>query len=375
MLNNIYKLINSIKSKKTILPPITINSSIINYLSKLQFLVDPSVTSLLLFVILVALKSLILILLLLGTIAFYILVERHILGAIQRRKGPNVTGSYGLLQSIADGLKLISKETPIPSSSNTSIFLMSPIVSFFIGIAVWGVIPFGEGAVISNINLGVLYLFAISGIAVFSIIMSGWSSNSKYSFLGAIRSAAQMLSYEICFGLCLLCVAILTESFNLSEIVYYQQKVMWSFAPLFPIFIIFFISTLAETNRHPFDLPEAESELVSGFNLEYGSMLFALFFLGEYASILNMCALCVTLFFGGWDPIFSSLSFIPAPLWFGIKVWILGAIFIIVRGVLPRFRFDQLIAVGWRVFIPFCIGYVFFIAFFVEITAGMEGFF
>jgi NADH-quinone oxidoreductase subunit H len=319
-------------------------------------------------------KSLVLVILLLGTVAFYILVERNILGSIQRRKGPNVVGAFGLLQSVADGLKLISKETIIPSSGNAAIFIFSPIISFFIGLGCWGVIPFGEGGVIGNINLGVLYLFALSSIGVYAIIMSGWSSNSKYAFLGAIRSAAQMLSYEVCFGLILVSIFGIVGSLNLSEVVYYQEDVVWLVFPLLPLFLVFFVSILAETNRHPFDLPEAEAELVSGYNVEYSAMTFALFFLGEYASILNMCALCVTLFFGGWLPFFSFLSFIPGPFWFAIKVWVLGAVFVIIRGVLPRFRFDQLISLGWRVFIPFCTGWTFLVFLSSSLLFGPEYF-
>ena len=311
--------------------------------------------------LLVLLKSIVLVLLLLGTVAFYILVERNILGSIQRRKGPNVVGAYGLLQSVADGIKLILKETTIPSSGNPSIFILSPIISFFIGVGCWGVIPFGEGALISNINLGVLYLFALSSIGVYSIIMSGWSSNSKYAFLGAVRSAAQMLSYEVAFGFGLLSVFVMVGSFNLSEIVYYQIEVVWLISPLLPIFLVFFVSMLAETNRHPFDLPEAEAELVSGYNVEYSAMVFALFFLGEYAAILNMCAFCTVLFLGGWGPLFDCLSFIPGPLWFALKIWVLGAIFVIIRGVLPRYRYDQLISLGWRVFVPVCVGWTLFL--------------
>jgi NADH-quinone oxidoreductase subunit H len=320
------------------------------------------------FTLLVLFKSIVLVLLLLGTVAFYILVERNILGSIQRRKGPNVVGVYGLLQSVADGIKLILKETTIPSSGNPSIFILSPIISFFIGVGCWGVIPFGEGALISNINLGVLYLFALSSIGVYSIIMSGWSSNSKYAFLGAVRSAAQMLSYEVAFGFGLLSVFVIVGSLNLSEIVYYQIEVVWLFCPLLPIFLVFFVSMLVETNRHPFDLPEAEVEFVSGYNVEYSVMVFALFFLGEYAVILNMCAFCTILFFGGWGPLFDCLSFIPGPFWFAIKIWALGAVFVIIRGVLPRYRYDQLISLGWRIFVPVCIGWTLFLVSLLNIT-------
>jgi NADH-quinone oxidoreductase subunit H len=314
------------------------------------------------------LKSIIFILLLLGTVAFYILVERNILGSIQRRKGPNVVGSYGLLQSVADGFKLIAKETTIPSGGNPSIYIFSPIFSFFIGLGNWAVIPLWEGAVISNINLGSLYLLALSSIGVYAIIMAGWSSNSKYAFLGAIRSAAQMLSYEVAFGFGLICIFLIVGSLNLSDIIHYQNNVVWLVCPLLPIFLVFFVTILAETNRHPFDLPEAEAELVSGYNVEYSALVFALFFLGEYLSILGMCGLGTVLFFGGWSPIIESLDFIPGPFWFATKVWIFGVFFVIVRGVLPRYRYDQLIYLGWRVFVPISIAWVNLVAVFMYIS-------
>jgi len=314
------------------------------------------------FLVLGLIKSLLLVLLMLGTIAFYILVERNVIGSIQRRKGPNNVGAYGLLQSIADGFKLILKEAVIPRSGNRGLFIAAPMVTLFVGLGCWAVIPFGEGSFISNINLGVLYLFAFSAVGVYAIIMAGWASNSKYAFLGAVRSAAQMLSYEVGFGMCLLSIFLISGSLNLSVIVQKQQDSVWFFIPLFGLFLVFFICMLAETNRHPFDLPEAEAELVSGYNVEYSSLMFAYFFLGEYAAILNMSAFYAIAFFGGWDfPILPELAF----LWFALKIWFFGFLFVLVRCVLPRYRYDQLISLGWKKLVPLTIGYVMFIASFL----------
>ena len=265
---------------------------------------------------------------------------------------------------------MILKEAVIPRSGNRGLFIASPMITLFIGLACWGVIPFGEGSVISNINLGVLYLFALSSVGVYAIIMAGWSSNSKYAFLGAVRSAAQMLSYEVAFGMCLLSIFLITGSLNLSVIVQKQQESGWFFIPLFGLFLAFFICILAETNRHPFDLPEAEAELVSGYNIEYSSLMFAYFFLGEYAAILNMSAFCVILFFGGWDSsILPELGF----LWFALKVWVFGFLFVLVRCVLPRYRYDQLISLGWTKLVPFTIGHVIFVAGFLFFFQSYEG--
>jgi NADH-quinone oxidoreductase subunit H len=309
----------------------------------------------------VILKSFILIILLLLTVAFFTLLERKLMSSVQRRKGPNVVGLFGLLQAIADGVKLILKETVVPSSSNPVIFVLSPIFTFVLALMAWVIIPFNTGSVIANINLGILYFFAISGLSVYTIIMAGWSSNSKYAFLGALRSAAQMISYEVAIGFTIITVFLCSGTLNMTGIVLAQQEI-WYMFPLFPMFLVFFISALAETNRHPFDLPEAEAELVSGYNVEYSAMGFALFFLGEYGNILMMCSVISLLFLGGWLPPFSFLSFIPGFFWFAIKILIFGCFFILARAMLPRFRYDQLMQLGWKVFIPLTLGWLIFVA-------------
>jgi len=266
-------------------------------------------------------KILFIIVPLLISVAYFTLAERKIMGSIQRRKGPNVIGWFGLLTPLADGLKLFSKETILPSNSDLIVFVIAPMTTFLLSLIGWAVIPFGEGIVGSDIQIGVLYLFGISSLGVYGIITSGWSSNSKYAFLGALRSAAQMVSYEVSIGFIIICVVLCVGSFNLTEIVI-AQKNIWFCIPLFPVFIMFFISALAETNRHPFDLPEAEAELVSGYNVEYSAMGFALFFLGEYANMLLMSCLTTILFFGGWLPLFDIFPFniIPSFIWFGLKI-------------------------------------------------------
>ncbi len=306
------------------------------------------------------LKILIIVVPLLLSVAYFTLAERKIMGAIQRRRGPNVVGVYGLLQPLADGFKLLIKETIIPSSANKVLFFIAPMITFILSLMGWGVIPFNETAILSDINLGVLYLFAISSLSVYGIIMSGWSSNSKYAFLGALRSAAQMVSYEVSIGFIMISIVLCVGSFNLSEIVY-AQKNIWFIIPFFPIFLMFFVSALAETNRHPFDLPEAEAELVSGYNVEYSAMGFALFFLGEYANMLLMSALMSILFLGGWNAPIEFLNFIPGSLWFGLKISIFVIGFIWMRAALPRYRYDQLMHLGWKVFLPFSLGYLLFI--------------
>jgi NADH-quinone oxidoreductase subunit H len=283
------------------------------------------------------------------------------MGIIQRRRGPNVIGFVGLLQPLADGLKLFAKETILPSNSNIIIFLIAPILSFLLSLISWSVIPLSETIVLSDINVGILYLFATSSLSVYGIIMAGWSSNSKYPFLGALRSAAQMISYEISIGFIIVNVCVCAGSFNLSSIVY-AQKNIWFIVPLFPMFVMFYISMLAETNRHPFDLPEAEAELVSGYNVEYSAMTFALFFLGEYANMLLMSAFSAILFLGGWLPIINifPLNYMPGSFWFSLKL-ILGVIFfIITRATLPRYRYDQLMHIGWKCFLPLSLGYLVF---------------
>ena len=299
---------------------------------------------------------------LLLAVAYFTVAERKIMGAIQRRKGPNVIGFIGLLQALADGLKLFVKETVLPSNANLGIFLLAPVLSFLLSIISWAVIPFSHKIVLADINLGILYLFAISSLNVYGIILAGWSSNSKYAFLGALRSAAQMISYEISIGFIILSIAVCVGSLNLSQIVLAQTEI-WLIIPLLPLFVIFYVSMLAETNRHPFDLPEAEAELVSGYNVEYSSMTFALFFLGEYSNMLLMSALSSILFLGGWLPFFNIFPFrlLPGSLYFSFKV-VLGALFFIVtRATLPRYRYDQLMYLGWKSFLPLTIGYLMFI--------------
>lgn len=284
-------------------------------------------------------KILFIIVPLLISVAYFTLAERKIMGSIQRRKGPNVIGWFGLLTPLADGLKLFSKETILPSNSDLIVFVIAPMTTFLLSLIGWAVIPFGEGIVGSDIQIGVLYLFGISSLGVYGIITSGWSSNSKYAFLGALRSAAQMVSYEVSIGFIIICVVLCVGSFNLTEIVI-AQKNIWFCIPLFPVFIMFFISALAETNRHPFDLPEAEAELVSGYNVEYSAMGFALFFLGEYANMLLMSCLTTILFFGGWLPLFDIFPFniIPSFIWFGLKICFFVILFIWFRAILPRYR-------------------------------------
>ena len=283
------------------------------------------------------------------------------MGAIQRRRGPNVIGYIGLLQALADGLKLFVKETTLPSNSNIIIFILAPILSFVLSLIGWAVVPFGHTFVLSDLNLGILYLLGISSLNVYGLILAGWSSNSKYAYLGGLRSAAQMISYEISIGFIVLSICTCTGSLNLSKIVL-AQKEIWLIIPLFPLFVIFYISMLAETNRHPFDLPEAEAELVSGYNVEYSAMTFALFFLGEYANMLMMSALSSILFLGGWLPIFNifPLYLIPGSVWFSIKIVIGVVFFIVTRATLPRYRYDQLMHLGWKCFLPLSIGYLVF---------------
>jgi len=312
------------------------------------------------FIISVLLKILAIIVPLLISVAYFTLAERKIMGSIQRRKGPNVIGYLGLLQPLADGLKLFVKETILPSNANLNIFLLAPMLTFVLSLMGWAVIPFSSGTVIGDINVGILYLFAISSLSVYGIITSGWSSNSKYPFLGALRSTAQMVSYEVSIGFIIVTVVVCAGSFNLTEIVL-AQKNIWFLVPLLPMFIMFSISALAETNRHPFDLPEAEAELVSGYNVEYSAMGFALFFLGEYANMLLMSALTTILFLGGWLPPFDIFIFtvVPCTIWFSLKMCIGVTFFIVMRAALPRFRYDQLMALGWKVFLPLSLSWLF----------------
>lgn len=298
---------------------------------------------------------------LLIAVAYFTLAERKILASVQRRQGPNIVGAYGAMQPLADGLKLFLKETIIPAKANSVIFILSPIITFSLSLASWAVIPFSRNFVISDINLGILYLLAISSLGVYGIIMSGWSSNSKYAFLGSMRSAAQMISYEVSIGIILVSVLLCSGSFNITEVIKSQDSV-WYIVPLFPLFLMFLISMLAETNRPPFDLPEAEAELVSGYNVEYSSMGFALFFLGETANILLMSIMTSVLFLGGWLSPLSVLAFIPDPLWLSVKVAAIAFFFIWVRATYPRLRYDQLMSLGWKSLLPISLGSFIFVA-------------
>lgn len=307
----------------------------------------------------ILLKILLIIIPLLISVAYFTIAERKIMGIIQRRRGPNVIGFVGLLQPLADGLKLFVKETTIPATSNGTLFLVAPILTFVLSLIGWTVVPFAENIVLADINSGVLYLLATSALGVYGLLIAGWSSNSKYPFLGALRSASQMISYEVSIGFIIVNVCICAGSFNLTNIVLAQEN-CWFVLPLFPMFILFCVSMLAETNRHPFDLPEAEAELVSGYNVEYSAMTFALFFLGEYASMLLMSTFATLLFLGGWLPPLdvSPFRIFPGSFWFSIKI-IAGVIFFIfARAGLPRYRYDQLMNIGWKCFLPLTLGFI-----------------
>jgi len=303
-------------------------------------------------------KIIVIILPIIFSIAFFTLMERKILGAFQRRRGPNMIGIYGLLQPFSDALKLLSKETIIPSFSNFFIFLAAPFFAFLISLIAWAVIPFNDAIVIADINLGIFFLLAVSSLGVYGIIMSGWASNSKYAFLGSLRASAQLISYEVSLGLILIPVLFLAQTSNLTGIVFAQADIYFIF-PLFPSFILFFICILAETNRVPFDLPEAESELVSGFNVEYSAITFTFFFLAEYSNILLMSSIIVILFFGGWLPIFAIYFFFPTWLWFIMKILFIMFVFIWLRGSFPRYRYDQLMLLGWKFILPLALALIF----------------
>ena len=290
------------------------------------------------------------------SVAMIVWLDRRIWAFVQKRRGPNVVGPFGLLQSLADALKYMFKEIIIPASSNKVIFILAPIVTMTLALISWAVIPFGDKQVIANINVGILYLFAVSSLGVYGIIMGGWASNSKYPFLGAIRSAAQMISYEISIGIIIINVLLCVGSLNLNDIIL-AQKNIWFIIPLFPMFVIFFISALAETNRPPFDLPEAEAELVAGYQTEYSGMMYAMFWLGEYANILLMCALGSILFLGGWlSPIdFYPFNILPGAFWMVLKILLLFILFSLIKTIVPRYRYDQLMRLGWKVFLPFSL--------------------
>ena len=304
-------------------------------------------------------KILFLLIPILVSVAMIVWLDRRVWAFVQKRRGPNVVGPFGLFQSLADALKYIFKEIIIPASSNKIIFILAPIVAMTLALISWAVIPFSEEFVLADINVGILYIFAVSSLGVYGIIMGGWASNSKYPFLGSIRSAAQMVSYEVSIGVIIINVLLCVGSLNLSDIVLAQKKI-WFIVPLFPMFIIFFISALAETNRPPFDLPEAEAELVAGYQTEYSGMMYAMFWLGEYANILLMCALGSILFLGGWlSPVnLYPFNIIPSPIWLIFKILLLFILFSLVKAIVPRYRYDQLMKLGWKIFLPLSLTWV-----------------
>jgi NADH-quinone oxidoreductase subunit H len=315
--------------------------------------------------VIILLEILAIILPLLLAVAYLTLAERKVLAAMQLRRGPNVVGPFGLLQPIADGIKLLHKETIIPSGANRVVFVVAPMLTFVLSLVAWAVIPFDKGVVLADINVGILYLFAISSLGVYGIVMAGWSSNSKYPFLGSLRSAAQMVSYEVSIGFVIITVLLCVGSLNLTAIVEAQHRI-WFCVPLLPMFVIFFVSALAETARVPFDLPEAEAELVAGYFSEYSSMTFALFYLGEYANMILMSAMTTILFLGGWLPPLGipPFTWVPGPIWFAAKVACVLFVFLWVRATFPRYRYDQLMRLGWKVFLPFSLLWV-------VVTAGV----
>jgi NADH-quinone oxidoreductase subunit H len=329
-------------------------------------------------VLLILIQSVALLVALLVFIAYILLADRKVWAAVQLRRGPNVVGPFGLFQSFADLLKFVLKEPVIPSSANKGVFLLAPLVTCFLALAAWAVIPIAEGWAIADINVGILYVFAISSLGVYGVIMGGWASNSKYPFLGALRSAAQMVSYEVSIGFVIITVLLVVGSLNLSDIVRAQDTAAgifgWYWLPLFPMFVVFFISALAETNRPPFDLPEAESELVAGFMTEYASTPYLLFMLGEYVAIMTMCALTTILFLGGWlSPIpFAPFTWIPGVFWFVGKMCLVFFMFAMVKAFVPRYRYDQLMRLGWKVFLPISLVMVVVVAAFLQFT-GLAG--
>ncbi len=327
-------------------------------------------------VILIVLKILLIVVPLLLAVAYLTYAERKVIGAIQLRRGPNVVGPFGLLQPLADGAKLFFKETVLPTSANRVVYLMAPMLTFSLALIAWSVIPFWDGGVLANINVGVLFLFAISSLGVYGVIMAGWASNSKYAFLGGLRSAAQMVSYEVSMGFVIIAVLLSAGSLNLSTVVKAQEGygfLSWYFVPHLPMFVVFLASILAETNRAPFDLPEGESEIVAGFNVEYSAMPFALFFLGEYANMILMSAITTILFLGGWlSPLpFAPFTWIPSFFWFVIKICVVLFFFLWVRATFPRFRYDQLMRLGWKVFLPLSLAWVVLTAGFLVATGAL----